>query len=185
VETPSSVEFPQQSRIIEIVDNRNGTGSIFLTLFDHWDLEGDDSDTLALLGRELAFADALRWGYNGEGEFGHMGGIIDRNTKLMFAIPDDVTQKLAAISTENPITSAEAFGVSNYISKMNLTGLKYKVDEKTVRALSDHKSMSELMGYIADNLDADDPSGLKKHLTESLEAAGRDDASTEATQYIY
>lgn len=35
VNTPSHADFPQQSRIVELVDNKDGTLSIFATLVDH------------------------------------------------------------------------------------------------------------------------------------------------------
>ncbi len=181
VETPSSIDFPQQSRIIELVDNRDGTGAVFLTVFDHWDLEGDDSDTLALLGRELAFADVLREGYDGTGHFGHMGGITDRNVKLIFAIPDEVAAKLAKITNDYPITSGTAFGAGDFAGKMKLTDIEYKIDENGVRA--EKKSMSQLIDHLVEKLDADEKSGLRKHLTDSLKAAPKEDDSDQA--YLY
>ncbi|MEK9737846.1 MAG: TIGR03767 family metallophosphoesterase, partial [Candidatus Nanopelagicales bacterium] len=59
ITTASCVDFPQQQQLVELVDNRDGTMSIFVTALDHaappaWS-EGDLSQTgLASLSRELA-----------------------------------------------------------------------------------------------------------------------------------
>lgn len=111
VETASNSEFPQQARIIEVVDNRDGTGSIYLTLFDHWQIENDDSDMLANLGRELAFFEAIRTAYDdGEAKLGGSGTTLDRNCILKFQIPPEIADKLAQIETVEPVTSQESLG---------------------------------------------------------------------------
>ena len=101
VQTPSTVEFPQQGRIVEIVDNRDGTGSIYLTLFDHWPIVGDDADALAGLGREIAAAD---------GRMSLWGDVTDRNAELIFAIPPAVADRLSWISSDGEITSTDSLG---------------------------------------------------------------------------
>jgi hypothetical protein len=35
VNTPSHIDYPQQSRVVELADNKDGTLSIFATLVDH------------------------------------------------------------------------------------------------------------------------------------------------------
>jgi hypothetical protein len=110
IETTSTADFPQQSRILEIVDNRDGTGTIYATLFDHWTIAGDDADTLAALGRELAFADWLTKGWDGTGPFGGMGNVNDRNVALEFAIPDEIADKLADIPSDGVVTSTDVLG---------------------------------------------------------------------------
>jgi len=110
VETASGIEFPQQSRIVEIVDNRDGTGSIFMTLFDTWSVEDDDSDILAMLGRDLAFGDRLRYGYDGQSGFGGTGEDGDRNVELVFQIPPEIADLLADIPAAGPVTSDEVLG---------------------------------------------------------------------------
>lgn len=62
VNTASHIDFPQQSRIIEVADNHDGTLSIFTTMLDHAGPAscGGRTDTpvaLASLGRELAMND--------------------------------------------------------------------------------------------------------------------------------
>jgi len=109
VETAAGIEFPNQGRIVEIVDNRDGTGTIYVTLYDLISLVGDDSDELAALARELSFDDILRRGYDG-GDFGGRGTANDRNRGLLFQMPAPVADKLAGITNDKPITSTEVFG---------------------------------------------------------------------------
>lgn len=59
INTASHVDFPQQARIVELVDNRDGTLSIFGTIIDaalRWSGTGSPSQ-LAALSRELAAND--------------------------------------------------------------------------------------------------------------------------------
>ena len=110
VETPSMIEYPQQSRIFEIVDNRDGTGTIYITLLDHWPVMNDDSDDLAHLGRLLAFEDETRFGYDGKAPLGGLGKVTDRNVALKFAIPTGVVSKLSQIESDGLITSVDSLG---------------------------------------------------------------------------
>jgi metallophosphoesterase (TIGR03767 family) len=62
VNTASHIDWPQQSRLIEVVDNRDGTLSLFATMLDHgaplsYAGRLDDVMHLAALGRELAAND--------------------------------------------------------------------------------------------------------------------------------
>ncbi len=89
IETASVIDWPQQSRIIEIVDNRNGTGDIYCTVIDYQIpqempvLEG---------GRFYALYDVQQGaGYNGAGE------ITDRNVVLRFAWPAEIAEQLAVL----------------------------------------------------------------------------------------
>ena len=89
INTASHIDYPQQARIIEVADNKDGTWSIFTTILDHAgraSYGGDLSSTVALasLARELSANDpqanlALQ---SGEGE--------DRNVELLVARPGDV-----------------------------------------------------------------------------------------------
>ncbi|MCZ7582793.1 MAG: hypothetical protein M5R36_05350 [Deltaproteobacteria bacterium] len=110
VQTPSSIDFPQQSRIVEIVDNRDGTGTVFVTLFDHWRLDAGDEGRLSDLGRELALDDAAKLGYSGAGPLGGTGAAGDRNRMLVFEIPGGVADKLADIPSDGVITSRDVLG---------------------------------------------------------------------------
>jgi len=110
VETTSVATFPQQARILEVVDNRDGTGSIYMTIFDHWMTEGDESDVLARLGRELAFGDELEGGHRGDASFSGRGAERDRNVELLFQIPPEIADRLARIDNGKPITSTDSLG---------------------------------------------------------------------------
>lgn len=89
ITTASCIDFPQQQQMIEIVDNRDGTISLFTTVVDHdshpeWQ-PGDFSQAgLASLSRELASndftADPLM----------RRGSAASRNTELLLPAPFDV-----------------------------------------------------------------------------------------------
>jgi len=110
VETPSDMDFPQQARIFEIVDNRDGTGIVYTTLYDHWSTVGDDADVLGDLGRQLAFTDWMAKGWDGKTPFAGMGQLSDRNVALTFAIPAAIEAKLAQIPSNGSITSVDSLG---------------------------------------------------------------------------
>lgn len=89
ITTASCIDYPQQQRVIELVDNRDGTLSIFGTAIDHaapaeW--AGDLSvDGLAGLSRQLSANDwvetpALR-----------TGSLLDRNVELLMPAPFDLS----------------------------------------------------------------------------------------------
>lgn len=85
----SCIDFPQQQQLLEVVDNRDGTLSIFATTLDHlsspsW-TDGDFSqEGLASLSRELAandwIADPLM----------RRGSPLDRNVELLLPAPFDL-----------------------------------------------------------------------------------------------
>ena len=84
INTASHVDFPQQSRTIELVDNDNGTLSIFTTMLDHDGPAtngGSLANTVALssLARELSANDPQ------ERASGKVGAQNDRNVELMVA----------------------------------------------------------------------------------------------------
>ena len=81
INTASHIDWPEQSRIVEIVDNLDGTLSIFGTIIDHSGpitSAGSPSTTTALAGlsRELAAND---WKSTSE----LRGSIEDRNVELL------------------------------------------------------------------------------------------------------
>ena len=86
INTASHIDWPQQSRLIEIADNQDGTLSIFATMVDHAGpaaYGGSTSDTvrLASLGRELAANDPQNRTDSGRGQ------LADRNVELLVAKP--------------------------------------------------------------------------------------------------
>lgn len=91
ITTASCIDFPQQQQMIEIVDNRDGTLSLFTTVVDHagppqWK-DGDFSQVgLASLSRELASNDFT------ENPLMRRGGIESRNTELLLRAPFDLAE---------------------------------------------------------------------------------------------
>lgn len=91
ITTASVIDYPQQQQLIEIVDNRDGTISLFVTALDHlsnpeW-TTGDFSPMgLASLSREFSANDwiqnpVMRW-----------GSPLDRNTELLLPAPFDMSR---------------------------------------------------------------------------------------------
>ncbi|MER7080229.1 TIGR03767 family metallophosphoesterase [Saccharopolyspora kobensis] len=81
INTASHVDFPQLARIIELVDNEDGTLSLFTTLIEadspyQADYDDRSPDALASLYRELAFN-------NPHTDLAQLGGLGDRNTELL------------------------------------------------------------------------------------------------------
>jgi len=101
VATAAHIDWPQQSRVLDLVDNRDGTLSIFGTLLDHngvpnpggapapRDGQGSASEAvqrLASISRELSFNDPDS--FNGEdGRPDARGGEGDRNVELLIRDP--------------------------------------------------------------------------------------------------
>lgn len=87
ITTASLIDFPQQSRIVELIDNRDGTLSILATLVDHSfaaDLRRSGTHTpqsLAALSLELA---ANRPGLDAGSV---LGGRADQNVELLVTAP--------------------------------------------------------------------------------------------------
>ncbi len=86
INTAAHVDWPLQSRLIEIVDNRDGTLSIFATMLNHQgpavhDGRTSGTDDLASLARELAAND---WQSHATGREGTRA---DRNVELLVRSP--------------------------------------------------------------------------------------------------
>jgi len=89
INTASHIDWPQQARIVEVADNRDGTLSIFTTVIDHAgpaDYGGDLTSTVSLAGlsRELAVNDP-------QVKLDARGTVADRNTELLVGAPADLT----------------------------------------------------------------------------------------------
>ncbi|MEJ1230290.1 MAG: TIGR03767 family metallophosphoesterase [Galbitalea sp.] len=85
INTASHIEFPQQARIIDVCDNRDGTLSLFTTLIESaapYEASYSDSSQagLASLYREFSANDLYR-------RASHEGTPFDRNTELLLANP--------------------------------------------------------------------------------------------------
>ncbi|TCJ22300.1 TIGR03767 family metallophosphoesterase [Nocardioides jejuensis] len=86
INTASHIDFPQQSRLVEIADNDDGTLSIFATMVDHAapaSYGGSLANTLKLasLSRELSAND---WQ---ERTANRNGAVADRNVELLIQKP--------------------------------------------------------------------------------------------------
>jgi metallophosphoesterase (TIGR03767 family) len=87
VNTPSHIDFPQQSRVVELADNKDGTLSIFATLIDHAappeTTGGVTNDVLRLasISRELSANDPQI-----DRTF-QLGDADDRNVELLIKRP--------------------------------------------------------------------------------------------------
>jgi metallophosphoesterase (TIGR03767 family) len=86
INTASHIDWPSQSRIIEVVDNRDGTLSLFTSIVDHagpasYGGNTSDSTHLAGLARELAAND---WHDRGDG---YRGEANARNVELVLPAP--------------------------------------------------------------------------------------------------
>jgi hypothetical protein len=86
INTASHIDWPQQSRIIEVADNQDGTLSIFTTMLDHGARMKQPAELsgpmrLAALGRLLAANDPQ------ERTEDRRGRRIDRNVELLLPAP--------------------------------------------------------------------------------------------------
>jgi metallophosphoesterase (TIGR03767 family) len=100
INTASHIDWPQHSRVLDLVDNRDGTLSIFGTVVDHAapaDPGGSPADRstgeagqtvarLASIARELTFNDHQK-SHNPRGDGGGRGSREDRNVELLIRNP--------------------------------------------------------------------------------------------------
>jgi metallophosphoesterase (TIGR03767 family) len=92
IETASEIDWPILSRLLEVMDNRDGTLSIFATLIDHGapratpqrgaNAFGFSTEALASLGREFAYNDPQVGVQDGA-----EGRLQDRNVELLVRDP--------------------------------------------------------------------------------------------------
>jgi metallophosphoesterase (TIGR03767 family) len=95
--TASHIDWPQQARLVELVDNADGTLSIFGTIIDHaGPVSRDDSGAdrapsapleLAALSRELGLNDWQSRARSVPGADGRRGTLADRNVELLLPAP--------------------------------------------------------------------------------------------------
>jgi metallophosphoesterase (TIGR03767 family) len=93
INTASHIDFPQQARIVELVDNGDDTLSLFGTIIDsaaplRWK-NTSDPNQLAALSRELAANDwqARVTKLDAQGHDGRRGAVSDRNVELLVHTP--------------------------------------------------------------------------------------------------
>ena len=89
VNTASEVDWPQESRLIELMENADGTLSIFGTLLDHaatyevpaaGSATGFNTDQLSAISRTLSYNDP-------QAVLGANGTAQDRNVELLVRDP--------------------------------------------------------------------------------------------------
>lgn len=96
IRTAATIDWPQQSRLLEFFDNRDGTISIFGTIFDHASpvrsvapgtrADGLSSAALASIGRTVAHNDLQKGPENCDPPCGE-GTAEDRNVELLVDDP--------------------------------------------------------------------------------------------------
>lgn len=84
--TSSLIDYPQQTRLLEIVYDGNGIGSIYSTMVDF----NSEKGSLPYLSRSLALAD-VQYGKIGDDSIGRKE---DRNVILKFHIPKEISSTL-------------------------------------------------------------------------------------------
>jgi len=94
VQTCGLVSWPQQGRLVEVVDNRNGTLDLWLTLVD-FDTDHAPAGALAEASRFMAMYE-IHQGTEGGGEEAE-GAAEDRNVILPVAIPPTVREKMSEV----------------------------------------------------------------------------------------
>jgi len=92
VNTASHIDWPEQARTVELVDNRDGTLSIFGTMVDHagptsYGKHPTSPLELASLSRELGANDWQDRGPFPAGQDGRRGLVEDRNVELLVPAP--------------------------------------------------------------------------------------------------
>jgi metallophosphoesterase (TIGR03767 family) len=92
VTTASLIDWPQQARLVEVVDNTNGTLSVFCTVVDtaappSYQWPAADPLALAALSRELAGNDWQARARPIPGVDGRRGAATDRNVELVLPAP--------------------------------------------------------------------------------------------------
>ncbi len=89
ITTASCIDFPQQQQVVEIVDNRDGTLSLFTTVLDHASpaVPGTSGRSGDLASRAREFA-ANDWA---EHPTMRRGSPLDRNTELLLPAPFDLS----------------------------------------------------------------------------------------------
>lgn len=112
INTAAHIDFPQQARLIEVVDNTDGTLSIFTTIIDHAGPANPGTNptstvALAALARELSANDPQT------DLEAAAGTAASRNTELLLPKPTNVTFPVAPTTTQSsfsPVAAAALVG---------------------------------------------------------------------------
>jgi metallophosphoesterase (TIGR03767 family) len=117
--TAAHIDWPPQSRLVEVVDNNDGTLSIFTTIVDH------DDDPIASFARELTGNDPQAGFSYGTGK------PEDRNTELLLPHPFPETAGRAADTTTMRVAPNVAPTNLTIGGALALVGAKKIVDLRT------------------------------------------------------
>jgi hypothetical protein len=107
IKTPSTADWPPQHRVVDLIDNRDGTLSLFATVLDHaapvpappsgTSATGFGVETLAAVGRLLTFNDP-QFGLHGPSNTPDPDGErTDRNAELVIRDPRRNQNRCAAL----------------------------------------------------------------------------------------
>jgi metallophosphoesterase (TIGR03767 family) len=121
--TAAHVDWPEQARLVEIVDNRDGTLSVFGTIVDSaapaWNGGISTPLELAALSRELAANDWQERAVS-PGSDGRRGSAADRNVELLvavpFTLPGDAASGAGAGTAHRPGAGLAATGASGALT---------------------------------------------------------------------
>jgi metallophosphoesterase (TIGR03767 family) len=122
ISTASHVDWPQQARVLELVDNRDGTLSMFATMIEHAapaavDADAADVTGLAAISRELGANDAQA------GPVAKQGSTLDRNVELVLPTPFARPAPLPATTTTTvPVGARPAVGARPRSGRPTFTG---------------------------------------------------------------
>jgi hypothetical protein len=123
--TAAHIDWPGQSRLVEVVDNRDGTLSILCTMIDHED-EGEHG--LAGKARELMMNEPLGGWRVGSGTWGSgTGQPEDRNVELLVTDPFPgsrvyATERASSRRVSPPVSAAGGFGSGPLQTKLSVAG---------------------------------------------------------------
>ena len=94
IQASSLIDWPQQFRMYELVDNGNGTLSVFTVVMNH----AAEPDSFAEISRRYSLMDVQAgWGEGG-------AGISEqRNVEMIFKVPDGFTDAVAAATGKTAI----------------------------------------------------------------------------------
>ncbi len=98
IESSGTMDWPQQTRLLEFVDNRDGTGAIYSTMIDFQ----IPSDMQMLEGGRFYGLFDIQSGISEEGR----GELTDRNAILRIAFPPALADKLALLDEREVMTFA-------------------------------------------------------------------------------
>jgi metallophosphoesterase (TIGR03767 family) len=97
IETAAEIDFPHQNRLVEVMDNRDGTLSIFGTVLDNaapiappapgTPAEAFDVEEIASIGRVVGYNDPQSASASEEVGAGGLGRVQDRNVELLLRDP--------------------------------------------------------------------------------------------------